>query len=175
MERLQGAGPILRKAAIITLIGFLAITLAGPVLSLVGVLLPFTLVGLLVWIPYRLFIIGKQGGWSAIRQRTGHVLGTALAVPGRIVAHLVRGLGWVLGLIFGLIGLVLRLTLPTILGTILGGALGIIGGIEHNDVLFRAPAGALIGAAVGLLAGALRGRRTRTVVIRVAPQELRHA
>ena len=46
MEKLQGTVPMLRKAAIITLIGFLVITLAGPLLTLAGVLLPFAVVGL---------------------------------------------------------------------------------------------------------------------------------
>jgi hypothetical protein len=175
MERVQEAVPIIRKAALITLIGFLVIMLAGPVLSLLGVLLPFALVGLLVWIPFRLFVIGRQGGWTAVRQTTGRVLRTALAVPGRIVARVLRAAGWVLGLVFGLIGFVLRLALPTVAGVILGGALGVIGGIEHNDVVFRAPAGALIGGGIGLLAGALRGRRPRPVIIRVAPGELHRA
>src|SRR5439155_22842162 len=107
MERLQGIVPIARKAALITLIGFLAVMLAGPVLSLVGVLLPFSAVGLLVWIPFRLFMIGREGGWTAVRQSTGRVLRTVLAVPGRIISRLARGVIWVLALIFGIVGFVL--------------------------------------------------------------------
>ena len=87
MEKLQGTVPILRKAAIITLVGFLAITLAGPLLTIAGVLLPFAVVGLLVWIPFRGIMMWKQGGWSAVGDTVKRGLGRVVAIPAWIVAR----------------------------------------------------------------------------------------
>ncbi|HEV3085537.1 MAG TPA: hypothetical protein VGY66_37635 [Gemmataceae bacterium] len=178
MEKLQGTVPILRKAAIITLVGFLVITLAGPLLTIAGVLLPFALVGLLVWIPFRGIMMWKQGGWSAVGDTVKRGLGRMVAIPAWIVARAFGAVAFVLGSAFSLVGFVLGLILPVLLGTVGGAVLGLIGGMEHQDADFRVPAGALIGAVVGLLAGALRSRSkpVRTVVVvRPAPQELRHA
>jgi hypothetical protein len=176
MEKLQGTVPILRKAAIITLVGFLAITLAGPLLTIAGVLLPFAVVGLLVWIPFRGIMMWKQGGWPAVGETVKRGLGRVVAIPAWIIGRAFGAVAFVLGSAFSLVGFVLGLILPVLLGTVGGAVLGFIGGMEHQDADFRVPAGALIGATVGLLAGALRSKPVRTVVVvRPAPQELRHA
>jgi hypothetical protein len=177
MEKLQSTVPILRKAAIITLIGFLVITLAGPLLTIAGVLLPFAVVGLLVWIPFKGIMKWKQGGWTAVGESMKRGLGRVIAAPVWLLGRAFAAVWWVLGSVFGLVGFVLGLILPVILGAVGGGVLGAIGGFEHQDADFRVPAGIVIGAAVGLLAGALRSRsKPRTVVVvREAPPELRHA
>jgi len=169
---------MLRKAAIITLIGFLVITLAGPLLTLAGVLLPFAVVGLLAWIPFKGIMMWKQGGWTALGGSMKRGLGRVVAAPVWLLGRAFGAVGWVLGSVFGLVGFVLGLILPVILGAVGGGVLGAIGGFEHQDADFRVPAGIVIGAAVGLLAGAFRSRSkpARTVVVvREAPPELRHA
>ena len=177
MEKLQSTVPILRKAAIITLIGFLAITLAGPLLTIAGVLLPFAAVGLLVWIPFKGIMMWKQGGWTALGGSVKRGLGRVVAAPVWLLARAFGAVGWVLSSVLGLVGFVLGLILPVILGAVGGGVLGAIGGFEHQDADFRVPAGIVIGAGVGLLAGALRSRSrpVRTVIVREAPPELRHA
>ena len=177
MEKLQGAGSFARKAAIITLIGFLAVTLAGPVLTLVGVLLPFALVGLLVWLPVQGFLIWRQGGAGAVGAAVKRVAGGVLAAPVWILGRVFGAVRWVLGTVFGTIGFVLGLIFPVLAGLIGGGILGAIGGMEHQDAEWRIPAGIVIGGIVGLLAGSLRtrSRRVKTVVVRVMPEGLHRA
>jgi hypothetical protein len=176
MEMLQGTVPMVRKAAIITLVGFLAVFLAGPVLTVAGVLLPFALVGLLVWIPFRGIVLWRQGGWEAVQAATHKGFGRVLAVPAWILATAFGGVKWVVGSAFSLVGFTLGLILPTLLGGIGGAILGFMGGMQHQDADFRIPAGALIGACVGLLIGATRSRSPRTVVVvRHVPQAVRPA
>ena len=55
-------------------------------------------------------------------------------------------------------------------GAIIGGILGMIGGMQFNDAEVRVPAGALIGASVGLIALLVRSKpATRVVVVQPAP------
>jgi hypothetical protein len=176
MEKLEGAVPIIRKIAIITLVGFLVMVLAGPALTVAGILLPFAVVGLLVWIPFKGFMLWKQGGWEAVQHATRKGFGYVFAVPVWILSRVFRGATWILGSVFGLIGFILGLILPTLLGTVGGAILGAIGGMEHQDADFRIPAGAAIGALVGLMAGALRSKRVKTiVVVRHVPERVQHA
>ena len=63
MENLQGPTSMIRKAAVITLIGFMVVMLGGPAIALVGTLLPFALVGLLVYVPFRLIVLARNGGF----------------------------------------------------------------------------------------------------------------
>jgi hypothetical protein len=178
MERIEGVFPVLRKLAIITLIGMLVMVLAGPMLTIAGVLLPFAIVGLLVWIPFRAVMLWREGGFHAVGQATRTGIGRIFAVPAWILGKVFGGVHWVLSTAFSLVGFVLGLILPTLLGTVGGAVLGFIGGMEHQDADFRVPAGALIGATIGLLAGALRSRRPKTVVVIKhvpVPQELQHA
>jgi len=176
MEKLEGTIPIVRRIAIITLVGFLVVILAGPMLTIAGILLPFAVVGLLVWIPFRGIMLWKQGGTSAVAQAAKKGVGHVFAVPAWILGRVFGGAKWILTTAFGLVGFVLGLILPTLLGAFGGAILGIIGGMEHHDAAFRVPAGVLIGAAIGLLAGAWRSKPSRTVVVvRHVPEGLHRA
>jgi hypothetical protein len=173
MVCMQGAANVFRKLTLITLVGFLVVVLSGPALTLLGVLLPFALVGLLVWIPFRALMLARQGGWSAVRAGARTALRRVFTVPLWILSRVAGGLGWIIRFAFGIVGFVLGLLLPTIAGAILGAVLGIIGGMEHQDAEVRVPAGAAIGATIGLLAGATRSRqprRIKVIVPRPMPQ-----
>jgi hypothetical protein len=177
MERLQGAGNVVRKIAIITLTGFLIVVLSGPVLTLAGVLLPFALVGLLVWIPVQGFLTWKHGGWDAVAAAGKRTGGYVFAVPMWILSRVFGAVRWVFATVFGTVGFVLGLIFPVVAGAIGGAILGAIGGMEHQDAEFRIPAGLIIGALVGLLAGTLRfsSRPVKTVVVREIPAGLHQA
>jgi hypothetical protein len=56
--------PALRKLMWFTVLGFATVTLTGPVLAVLGTLLPFALVGALVWLAYKgvLWLAGRVRG-----------------------------------------------------------------------------------------------------------------
>src|SRR5438105_3183038 len=105
MKELQGAGCALRKIALITLAGFLVVMLAGPVLTLLGMMLPFALAGLLVYVPYRAIRLGREGGWAAVRGAARKSLRVMLTPPLWVLGHAVGGVKCVLGFGLGLVGL----------------------------------------------------------------------
>src|SRR5713101_5481319 len=172
MKNIEGAAEVLRKVFIFTLVGFLVVVLAGPLLTVLGVLLPFALVGFLVWLPFQGFRLWRQGGWPSIRHAFGRAVRTVFAIPVWLISRVAGGALWLVRGVFGLIGFVLGIAFPTVAGAFLGAVLGLIGGVEHHDAEVRIPAGAAIGGGIGFLAGATRSRQ-RVKIIRVvspAPQ-----
>lgn len=176
MESLHSTADIIRKVALFSLVGFLAIFLIGPVLTLLGVLLPFAVVGFLVWLPFRLVVQRKQINWSGLPEKAGQIVRTVitlpfrigakvLSIPVRIIAYLAAAVIGLLRLAGGLIGVALRIVLPTVAGAILFAILGAIGGMNHQDVEFRLPAAALIGATIGALYGLFNFRPAQKVIV----------
>jgi hypothetical protein len=170
MESLHTTADILRKVALLTLLGFLIVFLIGPVLTLVGIILPFALVGLLVWVPFRLFIQKREVNWSRLPKKAGQVIRTVLTIPIRIIAYVGYAAKGLLLLVAGVIGFALRIIVPAVAGAFLFALLGAIGGVTHQDAEFRIPAAALIGATIGALYGAFRARQVKKeIVLRPAP------
>jgi hypothetical protein len=153
MENVPSTAILLRKVALWTLIGVGVIFLSGPVLTIIGVILPFALVGALVWLVIRAIIAGPRAVGRTIRTVGGGALRVVAAGPrwaGRQLGRSARFLGVAALTSVAFLG---RLLFPTLAGAILGAVLGVIGGIQHDDADVRVPAGAVIGAGVGLLAG----------------------
>jgi hypothetical protein len=170
MERLHSTTEIIRKVALLTLLGFLVVFLTGPVLTVLGVILPFALVGLLVWLPFRLFVQRRAINWSSLPGKAGQVLREVLAIPVQIVGFVFTAIAALLRLVVGAIGLGLRILLPAVAGALLFGVLGAIGGATHQDAEFRIPAAILIGAGLGALYGAFKTRKVeKVIVLRPAP------
>jgi hypothetical protein len=165
MESLHSTAEIIRKVALLTVVGFLAVFLIGPVLTLVGVVLPFALVGFLVWLPFRLFVQRRQVNWSGLPRKAGQVAGSILSIPVRIIAFVASLALGILRLVGGVLGFALRIILPTVAGAFLFALLGAIGGVSHQDAEFRIPAAALIGAAIGLLYGVFRTKEEKKVIV----------
>src|SRR6516165_4561118 len=132
MNKVESAGQILRKVIIFTLVGFLVVVLSGPVLTLLGVLLPFALVGFLVWIPFQGYRLWRKGGWPSVRQAGAKAVRTVVAVPVWLISRAAAAVFGLVRLVFGFLGFVLGLAFPTLAGAILGATLGLIGGIEHQ-------------------------------------------
>jgi hypothetical protein len=160
MEKLQGSAHILRHVVLWTLIGFGVLVLSGPIIAIVGTLLPFALVGLLIWLVVRAIMLGPL----MVGRIIGRTVHAVLAVPrwaGRTAFHGVRRVGQAGWSTVSFVGSIL---LPAFAGALVGAMLGLIGGMEHNDADVRVPAGAVIGAGIGLVAGVTRPRRSRKVV-----------
>ena len=177
MENKLQATNMLRKAAIITLVGFLAIALAGPIVALLGTMLPFALVGLAVYVPYRLVILAKQGGWPAVSRAAGKTVRMAFAPPRWVLGKVAGVFVGTIRLVRGALGFVSGVVFPPLGGAIAGAVLGAVGGMEHGDAEMRAPVGALIGASIGLVAVLWRPDTTRSIpmVLPVTPQNVQHA
>ena len=170
MESLYSTADIVRKVGLLTLLGFLIVFLIGPVLTLLGVILPFALVGFLVWLPFRLFVQKREVNWSGLPRRTGQVIRTVLTIPLRLGGFAVSAIVGLLRLVGSVLGYALRITIPALAGALLFALLGAIGGVTHQDAEFRIPAAALIGAGIGALYGAVRTRETKKVIVlRAAP------
>jgi hypothetical protein len=173
MENLQSTGSILRKVCLMTLIGFGVVILAGPALAVVGTLLPFALLGALVWVLVQAFVSGPRMAGRTLRTgaRTAfRVLSAGPIWVGRNLLEVVRFVGRT---VFGLLGFALRILLPTAAGVVIGGVLGLFGGMKHGDADVRIPAGAVIGAGVGFLAGALGGKKKSKPVVKVNGEQPR--
>ena len=181
MESLHSTADVLRKVALLTLVGFLVVLLIGPVLTLLGVILPFALVGLLVWLPFRVFVQGKEINWSGLPEAAGRAVRTILntpvrigalllAIPFRVARLLLSAVVGLLRLLFGVIGFGLRIIFPAVAGAVIFAVLGAIGGVNHQDAEFRIPAAALIGAGIGVLYGVFKTRAVKEVIVlRTAP------
>src|SRR5947208_10631200 len=63
MCNVQGLTGMLRKLCLFALFGFLAVTLAGPVIALLSVILSFALIGFLLWLPLYALFAGREAGW----------------------------------------------------------------------------------------------------------------
>jgi hypothetical protein len=148
MEIMQGNGHIVRKVALWTLIGFGVLVLSGPILSLLGVLLPFALVGGLVW----LVVKGVMAGPQAVGHAIGATFRAIGAGPRWVGGKALSGVRFVGRNTWRLAGFTGRLLLPLIAGGLVFGVLGAVGGAEHHDAESRVPMAILIGAGVGLLA-----------------------
>jgi hypothetical protein len=176
MESLHSTADIVRKVAIFTAVGFLVVFLIGPVLTVLGLILPFALVGFLVWLPIRLLVQRKEINWSGLPEKTGQIVRRVLAIPVRIgsaivsipfriIGFLLSGVVGLIRLVGGVLGFALRLIIPTVAGAFLFAILGAIGGMNHQDAEFRVPAAALIGAAIGALYGVFRTREVQKVIV----------
>jgi hypothetical protein len=170
MESLYSTADMVRKLGLLTLLGFLIVFLIGPVLTLLGVILPFALVGFLVWLPFRVFIQKREVNWSGLPRKSGQAIRTVLTLPLRIAGFLLSVVTGLLRLVIGAIGYGLRILIPAVAGAVLFAVLGAIGGAAHQDAEFRIPAAALIGGGIGALYGAFRTRTvTKVIVLRAAP------
>ena len=170
MECCTGAAGIFRKIALMTLIGFAVLVLSGPAIAIIATLLPFALVGGLVWLLVQGILLGPRVAAATIRNVFRLVFGGPLWILKRTWA----GVKWVGGTTLRLAGTALGMLVPTVTGAFLGGVLGLVGGMEHNDADFRIPAGIMIGAGIGAVAGVLRSRPKQKIltVLPVTPNQV---
>jgi hypothetical protein len=171
MENLQSTGAIVRKVCLMTLIGVGVVFLAGPALAVVGTLLPFALIGALVWVAVQAVVAGPRVAGRTVRAGARTAFRLVSAGPIWLGRNVIGGVGFMGRTVLSLLGFAFRILLPTVAGLVLGAVLGLIGGIKHDDAEVRIPAGAVIGAGVGFLAGALRGKKSTKTVAKVRQEQ----
>ena len=165
MQQLDNTKGLVRQLAILTLVGFLVVTLSGPVLALLGVFLPFALVGAGVWVLFKAATLGPR---------------VALGLAGGLLRGIFQAVIYIPRKLFAAAGIVLTKTgsaariaggaiTPIVIAAAIGGVLGGVGGVQHNDPEIRIPVGLALGAGVGLLIAATRTRPAREQVLNVLP------
>ena len=181
MNQLQTPAAVLRQVGLLALIGFGVVTLFGPFVALMSVLLsfalvllPFVAVGLLVWLPFRYVTRGKQATLQEVhevRQNLGQAAGGAWRAIGRAITFVPRMAGrlvaWIFFLAWGLLKLLLsttRVVLEMALVTLTGAFIGVVAGVlTGHDLGVAIPTNAIAGGLIGATAGVvmlIRERRT---------------
>jgi hypothetical protein len=172
METVPNTASIIRKIAIVTLIGFAAVVLSGPLIAAVAALLPFAIVGALIYLFIKAIILGPYVVGKIIGETFRGIGFVIVGLPLRILRKAGRGIGFVLHTGWAAVAFAFSIAMPAVLGSVAGALLGVVGGIEHSDVEMRVPAGIVIGAAVGAVAGLLLRHKParKPVVLRAHPE-----
>jgi hypothetical protein len=176
METVPSTPLVLRKVALMTLIGFMVIVLSGPIIAVAAALLPFALIGFVFYLLLQALILGPRVAGKIVGETFRGLFHVFVLGPARLLAKVGHGAGFLLHLGWSFVAFLLAILLPTVLGGVVGGALGVVGGIEHQDADMRIPAGIVIGAAIGAMAGfMMRGKPQpkRVVVFVPSPQAVR--
>jgi F0F1-type ATP synthase assembly protein I len=172
VERKPGLCQIARKVCLLALFGLVAVTLAGPILSLVFVVLTFALIGFLFWLPIHLLIYGKDGAvrdslekCQAIARRglriTAAVCHGSMHV-GRELHETIRGTASVIGAVL----------LETLSGAVVGILLVMTCWPQHAVTPGEVVLAGLLGALAGVLVVVSRARRASEPAVEQSPEGL---
>jgi hypothetical protein len=172
VECKPGFCQIVRKVCLLALFGLVAITLAGPILSLVFVVLTFALIGFLFWLPIHFLIHGRDGAVRssldkarAIARHGGRAVGAiwhGTMCLGREVHETVRGTASVIGAVL----------LETLSGVVVGILLVTTCWPQHAVTPEAVGIAGLLGALAGLLVVVSRSRRAAASAVEQSPEGL---
>ncbi len=165
MQQLENPKGVVRQLAILTLVGFLVVTLSGPVLALLGVFLPFALVGAGVWVLFKAVTLGPKVAFQMAAALIRGTVNVVLFIP----KQLISAAGVVLNKTGSATRVVAGALAPLMLGAAVGGILGAVGGSQFHDPEVRVPVGLALGAGVGLLYAITRTRPAREKILTVQP------
>jgi hypothetical protein len=165
MQQTDNPKGVIRQLAILTLVGFLVVTLGGPALALIGVLLPFALVGAGVWVIFKAVTLGPKVAFGLAASLIRGVFNVVLFIP----RQLFSAAGFVLTKTGTAVKVVVGALAPLVLGAMVGGILGGVGGVQHHDPEIRIPVGLALGAGVGLLYAITRTKPAREQILTVQP------
>src|SRR5579871_1420290 len=86
MQQLENPKGVVRQLAILTLVGFLVVTLSGPVLALLGVFLPFALVGAGVWVLFKAVTLGPKVAFQMAAALIRGTVNVVLFIPKQLIS-----------------------------------------------------------------------------------------
>jgi hypothetical protein len=169
METMNSTAGVIRKMLFLALTGFAVVVLFGPILAVLSVVLSFALIGLLVWIPFQMLVLGRSLDWNAVGQRAnaaGREVGRVARQGFGIVAVPARGLSFVIAGILAAVwlavktllmttGLLIQIALMVVTGALVGGLWAFYTTGLHGAELEPALIGnAIIGAGIATVAWA---------------------
>lgn len=176
MTHPPSAGLVFRKMVLFTALGFMTLVLLGPVVAVLSVvasfaltLLPFVLVGFLVWTAFQLALHGRDETALRLQQlgdglvhafpRMGERLAAVLRFPFRVVGRIVSTLGYVVQAVAHKAWAFARwlgpITGMALTGMAVGAGIGAAIGAQAHDpgpaVAINAALGGVIAAATGII------------------------
>jgi hypothetical protein len=163
---------ITKKIFLLALFGLVAITVAGPILSLVFVVLTFALIGFLFWLPIHFLIHGKDGAVRSSLEKARAIArhgGRAAGALWHGTMHLGRELHETLRGTASLVGAVL---LETLSGAVVGILLVTTCWPQHAVTPEAVSLAGLLGALAGLLVVVSRSRRAGESAVERSPEGL---
>jgi hypothetical protein len=182
---------VFRKIGLFALTGFAVVTLGGPIFAILSVLLSFALVllcfaliGFLVWVPLRLLLSGREAAVTSIRElgvgvgrtlhQTGRAAARVMAFPVRLVSWVAAGAGFLIRgtwrLTWATARVLSQVAVFAATGALVGLGMTMVGGHGGPDTAPAVALNAVVGSAIGALAGlvmiirerrALRVRRVK--------------
>jgi hypothetical protein len=169
MQPVPHSACVFHKIAIMVLIGFAAVVLSGPLIAVAAALLPFAILGAMIYLLVKAMILGPYVVGKIIGEAFRGILFLLVIAPARALGKAGQAVSFVLRNAWSGLAVTLSVVFPSIVGGVIGALLGVIGGIEHSDADMRIPAGLFIGAAIGAVAGILLRERShpKTVEVRV--------
>jgi hypothetical protein len=165
VETKPGFCQIARKVCLLALFGLVAITLAGPILSLVFVVLTFALIGFLFWLPIHFLIHGKDGAVRGSLEKARAIARHGCRATGAVwhgTMYLGRELHETLRGTASVVGAVL---LETLSGAVIGILLVTTCWPQHAVTGDAVGIAGLLGALAGLLVVLSRPRRAGAAAV----------
>lgn len=178
----QSPACALRKIVFLTVMGFGVVLLSGPILAILSVMLSlgfvalgFAVVGFMVWIPFRMMVVGHEGALQEVHELgrgvgrglggAGRVTGRVLTFPARVLTAVVMGiffvLGWMIRKTWLTTRVLLEIGLVAAAGVAGGIAVGVAGVGPAHDPELAIPMNAVLGGIIGALVGIVMMIRER--------------
>jgi hypothetical protein len=172
---IQSTGSVFRKIALLVLIGFGVVFLSGPIVAVLSVVLSFAavlgvfaLIGFLVWLPFRMLLVGKDATIANVHEvaaaagrdfgRFGRGVAQVLAFPVRVLTGILGAalqVTWFAGkTAFTTVRFVTGMAFLAVFGALLGALCGLwMSNVHHQDVESTMIMNTLVGAGLAVLAG----------------------
>jgi hypothetical protein len=163
----EQAANVFRKFGYLAFMGVAALLLAGPVIALLSlvislvlaafsILLPFAVIGLLLWVPIRILSGNRGKGWAEAREAVGAVWRSVLRPPLQFGKRLCSWIGASFGSSRGRAQQVGGILMETCCGAAVGALLGVAAGMGTDGMFVDGGRAAAVGAVVGLFVGFTR-------------------
>jgi hypothetical protein len=191
MVCLHGIAFLFRRLAWLALLGFGALFLSGPVLALLSLLLaltlslfalmlPWVLLGLVFWVPFRALSRGSRAAWQDMRENTRGLCRKAVVLPVRTGVHVyshVAQLGKRTGdRVYGASRFAGAVIVEALSGALVGALIGAlfltIGGMAPHPQTLPMVLGAAIGGFLGVVVGVSRAGWTKESLANQASESM---
>jgi hypothetical protein len=158
VESSTGVLQMLVKLCYLALVGFLAITLMGPVLALLSVLLCFAAIGLIIWMPLQLLFQGRTPKWGEAMDKSKDFGRKAVNVVTATCSTCARGAQGIHGACRGTANKVGVFLLEVFGGAAVGGVLAAVCAGPYGPRAPEVLTGVLGGAGIGMFVGLARSK-----------------